>query len=407
MKSRYIRIISAFLCFAVIAAAIVITRTEVKAASTYPTMYYNDRAWPRSDSLPMEMIYSTLYVPVTLFAQLPNVTVKKNDGQNLFVIENGDYWLTFNVRTDFAYTQDSEPMYWRSAYYHGDHYVPVRSVCSYLHLNFEEITSPVTGETAIRISDGNQQRPFEELIRERYPEFFPEGNDLPTSEPPTTSDTTAPPVTTPPSDTETPAPELGERTIYITIEDSPGEYTEDILSVLDEFGYTATFFVIGDQMLEKAELLSQIAAKGHVIGLHTMSHKAAELKDSEAILADIEEQNLLLSRLIKQRSHIWRAPEGSEKLSTLTSDAKLAIRHSGYTIWDFNISVPTNARTAKAAAETVIDGIWDNRTALIRFPEDDTTAEALRFVLEFIAENADVCDVRTISPAYYEYNTAS
>ena len=56
------------------------------------------------------------------------------------------------------------------------------------------------------------------------------------------------------------------------------------------------FFVIGDNALKSPAMLSQIAAQGHAIGLHTMHHNAAALTDAEAILADIEEENLLLSR---------------------------------------------------------------------------------------------------------------
>ncbi len=405
MKALFIKLASIVLCVAVVASAIIITRTEVQAASAYPTMYYNDRAWPRSGSLPMEKFYSTLYVPVTIFAQLPNVKVKKNESLNLFVIENGDYWLTFNVKTDFAYTQDSEPMYWRSAYSHGDYYVPVRSVCSYLHITFEELTSPITGETAIRISDGSQTKQFEELLRERYPGFYEEQtvntDDLisDTEAPPSTS---VPPVTSRP-DTEIPAPTPGDRTIYITIENSPGEYTKDILEVLEEYDYPATFFVVGDNLLKNAKLLSQISAQGHAIGLHTMSHKSSELKTGEAILNDIEKENMLLWKLIKQKSHIWRAPDGSSKLSSLTDDVAAELSENGYEIWDFNIDAPTNARNAKSAADTVIKGIWDNETVIIRFREDKTTAEVLKLVLEFIAEYSETCDVRTISPLYSSY----
>ncbi|MBE6612558.1 MAG: hypothetical protein E7632_08695 [Ruminococcaceae bacterium] len=340
MKPKHISALSVVLCLMIVFSAIVITRTEVNAASPYPLMYYNDRAWPRRDSRPMEIVYSTIYVPVTLFAQLNGVSVKINEGQNLFIINNNDeYWLTFNVKYDYAYTQDFTQMYWRSAYYHGENYVPVESVCSHLRLNYEEIVSPVTGEVAIRVSDGSQKKTLEQLVRENCAGFFPPETEPPVTLPPDTD--TTPPVTLPP-DTETtiPAPELGERTVYITVEDSPGKYTEEILQVLDDFGYPATFFVIGDNVIENAGLLSQIAAKGHAIGLHTMTHNTADLTDSDAILADIEAENALLSRVIKQKSRIWRAPEGSERLDSLTPEVKLALRHSGYAIWDYNVNVP-------------------------------------------------------------------
>ncbi len=404
MKSFFIKLMSVFLCLTLMGSALLVTRTKVQAASSATLMYYNDKAWPRGDSHPMEKIYSALYVPVTLFAQLNNVTVKKNAGQNLFVIENGEYWLTFNVKTDFAYTQDSEPMYWRSAFYHGDHYVPVRSVCSYLRLGFEEMVSPVTGETAIRITDGSQTKPFEELIRDKYPAFFPAESSTENTAPPITSETTQRPGTDTTPPVTAPTPELGTRTIYITIEDSPGKYTEDILKILRDYNIKATFFLIGSELAENAATVSRIAAHGHAIGLHTMNHSTSRLTNANAILADMEAENLLLSRLIKQKSHIWRAPEGSAKMSALTPEVQLALNQKGYVIWDYNINVPTNT-TASRAADTAINGIWNNEVVILRFIESSKTAETLAKVLAFIENNRDVCDVRTISPAHNEYSS--
>ena len=404
-KASAVRLLSVMLCLVLAISVVIFTRTEIHAAAGC-LMYFNDRAWPRSGSQPLEKIYSTLYVPITLFAQLNDVSVLKNEGMQTFIIKHGDYSLSFNYESDFAYTQDLKQMYWRTAYYHGEYYVPVRSVCSYLHIDLEEMTSPVTGEIAIRLTDGSQKKTFKELILEKYPAFFPEETTSETETSADSSTVTDPPVTIPDTDTTEPVRRLEERTIYITIEDSPGKYTADILEVLEDYDRTATFFVIGDNALKSPAMLSQIAAQGHAIGLHTMHHNAAALTDAEAILADIEEENLLLSRLIKQKSHIWRAPDGSEKLLALQAGAALTLRHEGYVIWDYNVNVPTNARTAKAAADTAIKGIWDNEVVILRFAEDDSTAEVLRLVLDFIEENAEVCDVRTISPAYYEFSRA-
>ena len=43
---------------------------------------------------------------------------------------------------------------------------------------------------------------------------------------------------------------------------------------------------------------------------------------------------------------------------------------------------------------------------MIRLCEHENTAQILENVLEFISEHADVCEGRTISPAYYEFNRA-
>lgn len=142
--------------------------------------------------------------------------------------------------------------------------------------------------------------------------------------PPT--DTTKKPVDT--EDTE-PAPELGERTIYLTIEDSPGEYTDEILDTLAKYGYKATFFVVGDYAAAKPETLSRILAEGHEIALHTMSHDQKALDGAEAILGDIEAENELLYGLVRRKSHIWRAPEGSGGMRQLDRAVEVELNLRG------------------------------------------------------------------------------
>ena len=404
MKPAHVRFISIFACLCLIICIVAITRTELHGADEYPLLYYNDRAWP-TDRPQAECIRQRIwYVPLNLFAQFPNLNVRTNTNGETFCIQNGEKFLTFEIATGFAADQDRNRMYLMTYEMYGDYYVPVEAVCQLLDLGYETCTSTVTGETAIRITNGSQQYTFEELLRRKYPGFFePETTQPPETE--TTADTTEPVTETTPPDSETdePIPQLPERTIYITIEDAPGEYTGDILDVLDEFGYKATFFVIGEQAAQNPELLSRIAAGGHSIGLHTMSHDVSALTDPEAILADIEAENELLSCLIKQKSHIWRAPEGSDGLAALDSICEVELNHRGYLIWDFNIDAG-GARSAAKAVEKVINGIWLYDKPIIRICESGDAAAILRGVLEFIADNRDVCEVRTIMPAYYEYS---
>lgn len=404
MKPTHVRLLSVFLCITLAFAIICYTRVEIHGAAQ-PLLYYNDRQWKKATLLPAEKRAGIYYVPILLFHSLPDVGLDIDIAMHTFIISHGDRYLSFNINNDFAVNQDKKNTYLPPAEYHGEYYVHAQSVCKYLGLSYEEITSPITGETAIRICDGNQTTTFRELLDKKHPGFLEtEPITSETTAPPVT-DTTVPPDTSGPdtdtgTDTTIPAPVLTDRVIYLTVEDSPGEYTEEILDVLEEFGVPATFFVIGDQLLSHADTLSRIAADGHAIALHTMSHDAKQLTDAAAILADIETQNTLLARLTKQISHIWRAPEGSAKLKSLTDEAAKTLYDNGYLIWDADITAPASARTAKSAAQTVIDGIWENETVTIRFTENKLAAETLRIVLAFIAENREVCDMRVISPAF-------
>lgn len=379
------------ICIIIVFAAVALVRTELSGTSSSIICYYNDRAWSLSGSYPVDVNTSGVYyVPLTLFVQLPDVNVRINETLQTFIITHGDLYLSFDTASDFAANQDKIRTPISTYERYGERYVPVEIICAYLELGYEKVISPATGAAAIRITDGNEEYSFSTLLRRKHPGFYPE-------------DTTMPQVTTPVTPPVIVQPTLTERTVYLTIEDCPGVYTDDILAVLDEYGCKATFFIIGNKAAADIEAVSKIVAGGHTVALHTMSHDTSVLTDGEAILADIEAENELLSRIIKQKSHIWRAPNGSDKLPSLTPEVRVMLAAEGYIIWDSNVNVPSTY-SAASAANTAIRGIRNNEAAILRFTDSANTAEALRRVLDFINNNSEACEVRTISPAFDEYS---
>jgi peptidoglycan/xylan/chitin deacetylase (PgdA/CDA1 family) len=66
---------------------------------------------------------------------------------------------------------------------------------------------------------------------------------------------------------------LGDREVVLTFDDGPSPVTDGkVLAALAEQCVRATFFLIGKQASEHPELVRQIAAAGHSIGHHTLSH---------------------------------------------------------------------------------------------------------------------------------------
>ena len=389
-----------FLCVlmtALLAFGIVFfTRTGVEGALPNPLLYVNDKAFSQEEKYPIEKVRGIYYVPATLFTQIDGYEISVGTRQKTFIIEydNGNKFLSFDTSSGFAMNQNGEQIYIPTYELHDERYVPAEELCKRLGLRYEQTLSSVTGEVALRIRDSSSSLDLVLLIYENYPGFYtPDTTATSQVTQPVTSATTS--QTT---ETSEPTPELTDRTIYITIEDSPGEYTEELLGLLDSFGYKATFFVVGDKLKESPGMISRIAASGHTIGLHTMSHTKP---DPESVIADIEAENELLYSYIRKKSLIWRAPEGSD-ISGIDRGIEDLLYNAGYLVWDWNIE-PTG-RTAEKKAESVIEGIWNNETAVIRIVENKDAVYILRALLEFISSNSEVCDVRTISAAEYELN---
>lgn len=66
--------------------------------------------------------------------------------------------------------------------------------------------------------------------------------------------------------------DTAENVIFLTFDDGPGEYTKEVLKVLDRYNVKATFFVLGEMVRRYPTQLKEIFNKGHDIGTHTYSH---------------------------------------------------------------------------------------------------------------------------------------
>jgi peptidoglycan-N-acetylglucosamine deacetylase len=89
---------------------------------------------------------------------------------------------------------------------------------------------------------------------------------------------------------------LEAKAIALTFDDGPSEWTEPILDVLRSVGARATFFVIGDAIDGREEILQRVAADGHEVGNHTVSHPPLDLLTAQ----DVERELQFGSRRIEE-----------------------------------------------------------------------------------------------------------
>jgi peptidoglycan-N-acetylglucosamine deacetylase len=63
------------------------------------------------------------------------------------------------------------------------------------------------------------------------------------------------------------------RTVALTFDDGPDKFTSQVLDILREKQVRATFFVVGQMVAQRPDLLREIVNSGHLIGNHTWSHR--------------------------------------------------------------------------------------------------------------------------------------
>jgi peptidoglycan/xylan/chitin deacetylase (PgdA/CDA1 family) len=102
------------------------------------------------------------------------------------------------------------------------------------------------------------------------------------------------------------------RGVALTFDDGPSpEHTPGVLDLLDRAGAKATFFLIGRKVEKHPELVRDIVARGHAIGLHGHAHDRLFAARSPAFVrADLEREMDVLEELTGERPHLFRPPIG-------------------------------------------------------------------------------------------------
>ena len=141
--------------------------------------------------------------------------------------------------------------------------------------------------------------------------------------------------------------------IALSFDDGPHPiFTPRILEILDKYGITATFFMIGCNVAHYPEVAKTVHEKGHEIGNHTYSHPHMKTLSLERL----KEEVLKTEKVFRQNGipspKLFRPPEGfrsEEQVSVLSSLGYQTI------IW----SVDTRDWQGRGAKE-IVSGVLDD-----------------------------------------------
>lgn len=102
--------------------------------------------------------------------------------------------------------------------------------------------------------------------------------------------------------------DLAEPLVALTFDDGPGPQTPAILDLFAEHGMRGTFFVLGESVEGREEILARTIAEGHEVGNHTFSHPhALDLDDGE-----LAHEIARCQRVLGNRPVVFRPPHGED-----------------------------------------------------------------------------------------------
>ncbi|MCR4909173.1 MAG: polysaccharide deacetylase [Lachnospiraceae bacterium] len=150
----------------------------------------------------------------------------------------------------------------------------------------------------------------------------------------------------------------GHRRAYLTIDDGPSIYTDEILDILKEHDVKATFFVCGTGELDERfrHCYKRIVDEGHVIGMHSWSHKYSEVYYSaESFQYDLDKIRNLIYNETGVAADIYRFPGGSgNRVAPHDMSDYIAVLYAGgLEYYDWNVYVGDSSGGKSTASQIV------------------------------------------------------
>ena len=115
--------------------------------------------------------------------------------------------------------------------------------------------------------------------------------------------------------------------IALTYDDGPADPdTFELLDVLSRHGVRATFFMIGQFVQRRPQIARAVAAAGHLIGNHTMTHPLLLTRSPKVVRQQLRDCNAALEDALGAPVGWFRPPHGSRRPDILRSARELGLK---------------------------------------------------------------------------------
>ncbi|MEO6420520.1 MAG: polysaccharide deacetylase family protein [Polyangiaceae bacterium] len=154
------------------------------------------------------------------------------------------------------------------------------------------------------------------------------------------------------------------RGVALTFDDGPDPiWTRRVMDALDEAKVKATFFVIARKAEKHADVVKEILARGHSVGLHSYAHdRLFSLRSERRVRADLTRGMEVLTEITGERPTLFRPPIGHTTPPMARVVEELDLTVVGWTV---SARDGTRGAKAKAAARRVRDKLADGAIVLM------------------------------------------
>ena len=149
----------------------------------------------------------------------------------------------------------------------------------------------------------------------------------------------------------------GSKQIALTYDDGPNDpHTLRLLDVLAKHNVRATFFMIGRYVRQRPDIARAVAAAGHVIGNHTMTHPLLIFQSAAQTRAELADCRQVLQDTIGQHSNLFRPPFGGRRPATLRIARELGMQTVMWNVTGYDWNAPPAAEIERRVVRQMRGG---------------------------------------------------
>lgn len=114
--------------------------------------------------------------------------------------------------------------------------------------------------------------------------------------------------------------------VALTFDDGPNDAaTPELLEILARHDVRATFFAMGSYARQRPDLVRQVAAAGHLLGNHTMTHPRLSVQPAGRVRQELADCNAVLEDITGVAVHFFRPPFGARRPMVLRVARELGL----------------------------------------------------------------------------------
>lgn len=180
--------------------------------------------------------------------------------------------------------------------------------------------------------------------------------------------------------------------IALTYDDGPGQFTDELLDCLEENNARATFYMLGENVVQSPETVERMKKSGMELGNHTYNHEMLPSLDRDGIRKQLGKTNDALEDASGSPAASLRPPGGSFD-ETVQNLADMPIIKWSIDTKDWA------TRDADNTYQVVMDNAQDGSVVLMHDIHESSVKASLRMIPDLIEKGFKLVTVQELAEA--------